>query len=331
MHFRQWQRREFITLLGGAAAWPVAARAQQPAMPVIGYLGPTSVGSTRVDLDGFRQGLADAGFVEGRNVTIEYRWAEGRNDRLPALATELVARQVAVMAVNSNAAGVAAKAATSTIPIVFQMGGDPVKFGFVASLNRPGGNLTGVAILSDVLIKKRLELLHELVPDSAVIAILLNSSNPDIDTRLRDVQSAAQAIGQQIHVLMASTPGEIDAAFATLAERRFGALLVQNDPFLSDQRRQQIIALATRHGVPAGFEQRSIVEAGGLMSYGVSRIEASRQIGVYVGRILKGEKPADLPVVRPTKFELALNLIVAKALGLTVPPTLLATADEVIE
>jgi putative ABC transport system substrate-binding protein len=324
------RRREFITVLGGAAAWPLAARAQHRAMPVIGYLGPASAGTTRVDLDEFRQGLADAGFVEGHNVTVEYRWAEGRNDRLPALAAELVARQVTVIVVSSNAGGLVAKAATS-IPIVFMMGGDPVKFGFVASLNRPGGNLTGVVGLTDVLIKKRLELLHELVPHAAAIAVLLNPSNPDIDTRLRDVQAAAQAIGQEIHVLMASTPGEIDTAFATLAERRFGALLVQDDPFLSDQRRQRIIALAAHHRVPAGFEQRSIVEAGGLMSYGASRTERYRQVGVYTGRIIKGEKPADLPVVQPTKFELVLNLIVAKALGLTVPPTLLAIADEVIE
>ena len=300
-------------------------------MPVVGYLGASSAGSTRIELEEFRHGLADAGFVEGRNVTIEYRWAEGRNDRFPGLATELVARQVAVMVVNSNAAGLAAKAATSTIPIVFMMGGDPVKFGFVASFNRPGGNLTGVAVLTDVLIKKRLELLHELVPNATVIAVLLNPANPDIDTRVRDVQAAAQAIGQQIHVLMASTPREIDTAFATLAERRFGALLVHADAFLSEERRQQIIALAAHHGVPAGYELRSIVEAGGLMSYGANRTEVYRQVGVYAGRILKGEKPAELPVVQPTKFELVLNLIVAKALGLGVPLTLLATADEVIE
>jgi putative ABC transport system substrate-binding protein len=235
------------------------------------------------------------------------------------------------MVANSNAAAFAARAATSTIPIVFSMGGDPVKFGFVTSLNRPAGNLTGAVDLTDVLIKKRLELLHELVPKAAVIAVLLNPSNPDIDTRVRDVRAAAEAIGQRIEILMASTPGEIDAAFARLAEQRIGALLVHNDPFLSDQRRLQIIALAARHGVPAGFQQRSIVEVGGLMSYGASRTETVRQVGVYAGRILKGEKPADLPVVLPTKFDLAVNLITAKAIGLEVPATLLAIADEVIE
>jgi putative tryptophan/tyrosine transport system substrate-binding protein len=250
---------------------------------------------------------------------------------LPALAAELVARQVAVLIVTSNASGLAAKAATSTIPIVFSIGGDPVKFGFVASLNRPGGNLTGVVVLGEVLIKKRLELLHEVVPNASVIAVLLNPSNPDTETRLRDVQLAAQAIGQQIHVLMASTAGEIETAFATMAERHFGALLVQNDPFLSDQRRQQIIALTGRYGVPAGFEQRSLAEAGGLMSYGPSRTEVFHQVGLYAARILKGEKPNDLPVIQPTKFELVLNLIVAKALGITVPDKMLALADEVIE
>jgi putative tryptophan/tyrosine transport system substrate-binding protein len=325
------KRREFIAGLGSAAVWPLAARAQQSAVPVIGYLGPASEGSTRVDLDGFRQGLADVGFVEGRNVAIEYRWAEGRNDRLPALAAELVGRQVAVIVVSSNAGGLAVKAATSVVPTVFSIGGDPVKLGFAASFNRPGGNLTGVAGLTDVLIKKRLELLHEVVPHAAVIAVLLNPSNPDIDARLRDVQAAAQAIGQQIHVLMASTPGEIDGAFGTLAEQRLGALLVHDDPFFSGQRRQQIIALTARHGVPAGFEQRSIVEAGGLMSYGASRTERYRQVGVYTGRILRGEKPADLPVQQPTKFELVINLKTAKTLSLTIPETLLATADEVIQ
>ena len=256
------RRREFLGALGGVATgWPIAARAQQPATPVIGYLGNASAASARIDLDGFRQGLADAGFVEGRNVGLEYRWAEGINDRLAGLASELVARRVAVMVVTSNSGALAAKAATSTIPIVFSMGADPVRLGFVTSFNRPGSNFTGVAILADVLIKKRLELLHELVPKASVIAVLLNPSNPDSETRLRDVQSAAEAIGQRIHVLMASTAGEIDTAFATLAERRFGALLVHNEPFLSNQRRQQIIALAARYGVPTGFEQRVIVEA----------------------------------------------------------------------
>jgi putative ABC transport system substrate-binding protein len=324
------RRRQFITLLGGAAAsWPVAARAQT--MPIIGYLGTASAASTRIDLDGFRQGLGDAGFVEGRNVAIEYRWAEGLNNRLPALATELAVRRVAVIVVTSNSGALAAKAATATIPIVFSIGGDPVRFGFAASLNRPGGNLTGIAVLSDVLIKKRLELLHELVPASAEIGVLLNPSNPDIEARLRDVQAAAQALGQPIRMLMASTADEIDTAFATVAERRLGALLVQNDPFFGNQRRQQVITLAARHGVPASFEERAAVEAGGMMSYGPNRTEAYRQVGVYAGRILKGERPADLAVTQPTKFELVLNLIVAKAIGLKVPATLLASADEVIE
>jgi putative tryptophan/tyrosine transport system substrate-binding protein len=324
------RRREFIAGLGSAAAWPLVARGQR-AMPVIGYLGTGSAGSTTIDLEGFRQGLANAGFVDGRNLTIEYRWAEGRDDRLPALAADLITRQVAVMVTTSNSGALAAKAATSSIPIVFSMGGDPVRLGLVASLNHPGSNLTGIAVLSDILIKKRLQLLKDLVPNAAVIAVLLNPSNPETETRQRDVQIAAQAIGQQIYVLMASTAGEIDNAFATLAERRFDALLVGSDFLLSFERRQQIIALATRHGVAAGFEYRFIVEEGGLMSYGPNRTEIYRQVGFYAGRIVKGEKPADLPVVEPTKLELVINLKTAKALGLTIPETLLATADEVIQ
>jgi putative tryptophan/tyrosine transport system substrate-binding protein len=323
------RRREFIAAVGSAAVWPIVVRAQQ-GIPVIGYLGTASAESTGIDLDGFRRGLADAGFVDGRNVTIEYRWA-GRDDRLPALAADLITRQVAVMVVTSNSGALAAKAATSSIPIVFSMGGDPVRLGLVASLNRPGSNLTGIAVLSDILIKKRLQLLKDLVPNAAVIAVLLNPSNPETETRQRDVQIAAQAIGQQIYVLMASTAGEIDNAFATLAERRFDALLVGSDFLLSFEGRQQIIALATRHGVAAGFEYRFIVEEGGLMSYGPNRTEIYRQVGFYAGRILQGEKPADLPVVEPTKLELVINLKTAKALGLTTPETLLATADEVIQ
>jgi putative tryptophan/tyrosine transport system substrate-binding protein len=323
-------RRQFIAGLGGAVAWPLVAPAQQPAMPVIGYLGTGSAGSTGIDLDGFRQGLADAGFVDGRNLTIKYRWAEGRDDRLPALAAEFITQQVAVIVVTSNSGALTAKAARSTIPIVFSMGGDPVRLGLVDSLNRPGSNLTGIAVLSDILIKKRLQLLKELVPNAPFIAVLLNPSHPVTETRRRDVQVAAQAIGQKISVLMASTAGEIDNAFATLAERRFDALLVGSDGFLGS-RRQQIIALAIRHGVATGFESRIMAEAGGLMSYGHKRTEAGRQAGIYTGRILKGEKPADLPVIQPTKFELVINLTTAKALGLTIPETLLATADEVIQ
>jgi putative tryptophan/tyrosine transport system substrate-binding protein len=325
------KRRTFIALLGGASTWPVVTRAQQPALPVIGFLGTTSAESTSLELVGFRQGLSDAGYVERRDVAIEYRWAEGQNSRLPTLAADLVQRQVAVIVATSNSAALAAKAVAATIPIVFQIGGDPVRLGLVASLNRPGGTLTGVVALNDVLIKKRLELLHEMVPKAAVIGVLVNPQNPDIETRLRDVQDAAQAIGQEIHVLTASTEAEIDAAFSTLVQQAAGAILIQNDPFLSDQRRGQIVTLAVRHGVPAGFEQRTIVEAGGLMSYGANRPYLYRQVGIYAGRVLKGEKPAELPVQQPTKFELAVNLTTAKALGLMIPESFLLRADEVIE
>ena len=330
------QRREFITLLGGAAAaasvsWPLAALAQQPAVPVIGVLGSASADASRFDLAAFQQGLRENGYVEGRNLAMEHRWAEGRIDRLPAMAVELVRRPVALILANANAAALAAKAATSTIPVVFVMGGDPIKFGVVASLNRPGGNMTGAALLVDVLIKKRLELLHQLVPTATTIAFLINPTNPDVETRLRDAQAAAVALSLQLPVLRASNPSEIEAAFASLAGGPVGAVLIQNDPYLSDQQSDQIIALAARHRVPAGFEQRKNAEAGGLMSYGADRAAVYRQVGTYAARILKGDKPADLPVQQPTKFELVITLKAAKALGITVPPLLFARADEVIE
>jgi putative tryptophan/tyrosine transport system substrate-binding protein len=325
------RRREFIAGLVSAAAWPLAARAQQPAMPVIGFLSSASAEAIRFDLAGFHQGLRENGYFDGRNVAMEYRWAEGRIDRLPAMAVELVRRPVAVIFANLNAATLAAKAATSTIPVVFVMGGDPIKFGVVASLNRPGGNMTGAALLVDVLIKKRLELLHQLVPTATTIAFLVNPTNPDVETRVRDAQAAAVSLSVQLPVLRTSNPSEIESAFASLAGRSVGAVLVQNDPYLSDQQSDQIVALAARHRVPAGFEQRKNAEAGALMSYGADRAAVYRQVGTYAARVLNGEKPAELPVQRPTKFQLVINMKTAAALGLTIPETLLATADEVIQ
>ena len=323
-------RREFNLLVGGAAAWPRSARAQQAGMPVIGYLGASSAGSTRIELEAFRQGLADAGFVEGRNVTTEYRWAEGRNDRFPALATELVVRRVGVMVVNSNAGAVAAKAATSTIPIVFTTGYDPVKLGLVTSLNHPGGNVTGTTLIAGQLGAKRVELLHELVPQIGDIAVLVNPNNPNTERDSVDVKAAARAVGIQVHLLEATTVPEIDAAFASLIEQKCGALLVSPDAFFLSNR-DRLVGWAARQAVPAVYYTRDYADAGGLLAYGANFASMYREGGRYVGRILKGEKPADLPVVQPTKFELVINLITAKALGLTVPPTLLARADEVIE
>jgi putative ABC transport system substrate-binding protein len=326
------RRREFITLLGGAAAvWPVKVAAQQPAVPVIGVLGSSSGESSRFDLAAFHQGLRDNDYVEGRNVAMEHRWAEGRIDRLPAMAGELVRRPASLILANANAATLAAKAATSTIPVVFVMGGDPIKFGLVASLNRPGGNMTGAALLVDVLIKKRLELLQRLVPTAVTIAFLVNPTNPDVETRVRDARAAAVALSLQLPVLRASNPSEIEAAFASLAGGPVGAVLIQNDPYLSDQQSDQIVALAARHRMPAGFEQRKNAEAGGLMSYGADRAAVYREVGTYAGRILKGDKPADLPVLQPTKFELIINMKTAKALGVAVPLSLQVAADEVIE
>jgi putative ABC transport system substrate-binding protein len=326
------KRRELIRLLGGAAAWPLAARAQQPAIPVIGYLGTGSRESDAFRLPSFRQGLSETGYFEGRNVAIEYRWAEGQNDRLPALAADLVGRQVTVITVPASTPGaLAAKAATTTIPIIFYIGLDPVELGLVASLNRPGGNLTGVTTLNVELGPKRLELLHELVPTATIIAVLVNPANPiNSETTLRDLQTAAGTLGLQLHVLHASTERDFDTVFASLVQMRAGALVIGNDAlFLS--RSEKLAVLTVRHSVPTIHQYRNFAVAGGLMSYGSATADLSRQVGVYTGRVLRGEKPADLPVQQVTKVELFINLKTAKALGLTVPLPLLARADEVIE
>jgi putative ABC transport system substrate-binding protein len=333
MQFDQLKRREFITLLGGvAASLPFAARAQQATMPVIGFLDGRSSDAMTSRLAGFRQGLKDTGYIEGENVAIVYRWAENQFDRLSVLAAELVRRRVAVIATSGGiAVTFAAKAATATVPIAFIVGEDPVKLGLVASLARPGGNLTGVNFLVGELTAKRLELLRMLVPGAARIAVLVNPANAtSTETTLREIEPAARAIGLQIQVLNATTSREIDTAFATIVRDRPDALFVGNDAFFN-ARRVQLALLAGRHGVPAILSDREFAEAGGLMSYGSNIVDVYRQIGVYAGRILKGAKPADLPVVQSSKFELVINAQTARMLGLTVPPSLLATADEVIE
>jgi putative ABC transport system substrate-binding protein len=327
------RRREFIILLGGAAAWPLAARAQQPGMPVIGFLGATSPDAANADyLRVFRQALKESGYVEGENVAIEYRWAETQLDRLPALAAELVSRRVAVVvSVEGPPVVFAAKTATTTIPIVFVISDDPVRLGLVASLARPGGNLTGINFVSNELVAKRLELLRELVPGAARVAVLVNPANTaNTETTLRDVEPAARAVGFQIQVLNADTSREIDAAFATIVRDRPDALFSASSPYFTS-RRIQLVQLAARHAIPATYPGRQYVEVGGLMSYGANIADAWRQLGVYTARILKGIKPADLPVVQASKFELVINHQTARMLGLTVPDKLLVAADEVIE
>jgi putative tryptophan/tyrosine transport system substrate-binding protein len=324
------KRREFITLLGGAAAWPVAAHAQQ-SLPVIGYLNGASAADFPHLLAGFRKGLSETGYVEGRNVTIEYRYADGQYDRLPPLAADLVARKVSVIVATAGTPTIrAAKAATSTIPIVFVIGGDPVKFGIVASLSRPGGNITGMTLFGIELATKRLGLLLELVPAATVIGVLANPNNPITEPQLTDLQAAAHTLGRQLLVLKASAESDFAAVSTAIDQQHVDALVVAADPFF-DVRRVQIVSVAARQKVPACYVRHEFVREGGLISYGVDIPDAFQQAGVYTGRVLKGEKPADLPVMQPSKFELAINLKAAKALGLTVPATILTRADEVIE
>jgi putative ABC transport system substrate-binding protein len=325
------RRREFITLLGGAAAWPLAARAQQSAMPVIGFLNVASPEGYRPMVTAFRQGLQESGYIEGRNVTIEYRWAEGQSDRLPALAADLVHRQVAVIAATTTPAALAAKATTTNIPIVFETGGDPIQLGLIASLSRPGGNVTGVSRLNTEVMPKRLELLHELLPTATAIALLVNPTNPALaEAVLRASRAAIQTLGLDLHVLNASAESDFDAVFANVTQLRAGGLVIGADAFFTS-RQEQLAALALRHAVPAVYEYREFVAAGGLASYGGSLPDSYRLAGVYSGRILKGEKPDELPVQQVTKVEMFLNLKTAKALGIKVPLALLGRADEVIE
>jgi putative tryptophan/tyrosine transport system substrate-binding protein len=330
MQFDQLKRREFLSLLGAATAWPRAAPAQQPTMPVIGFLSTLSPSNMAANvMNEFRQGLKEAGFVEGQNVVIEYRWAEGHYDRLPALAADLVHRRVAVIAATGGEPSPqVVKAATQTIPVVFMANGDPVAAGLVASLNRPGGNLTGITIFGMMAAGKRLELLRQLMPKAGTIAYLMNPNNPNRE--FDNVQAAARTVEQQILVLNADSGRAMDTAFATIAQRGVAALLVASDPLFFD-RRDQLISLAARQAIPAIYYLRAFSEAGGLLSYGNALTDMYRQVGTYTGRILNGEKPADLPVMQSTKFELVINLKTAKALGLEIPPTLIAIADEVID
>ena len=325
-------RRTFMgSVAGGLVAAPLAAHAQKSAIPMIGFLGSASPAQSAPFVAAFRKGLNETRYVEGKNVAIEFRWAEGQYDRLPALASELVRRQMAVLvATGGPGAALAAKAATSTIPIVFTTGSDPVQFGLVASLGHPGGNATGVTIFTVDLVAKRMELLRELVPKANVIAFISNPNTPYAESEVGKAQEAARSFGQQLHVVRAATAQEIDAAFATLVQLRAGAVLIGTDPFFSS-RREQFVALAARHAMPAIFDLREFATAGGLLSYGASITEAYRQAGIYTGKILNGAKPADLPVLQPTKLELVINLKTAKALGLTIPQSLLLRADEVIQ
>jgi putative ABC transport system substrate-binding protein len=326
------RRREFITLVGGAAAaWPLAARAQQPAaMPVVGFLSPTSPESIPYLVAALRRGLSETGYDEGRNLKIQYRWARSENDRLPALAAELVRHPVTVIVASFIKASLAAKMATSAIPIVFTTANDPVQFGLVASLNRPGGNATGISFLTAALGEKRLELVHDLVPAATTVAVLVNPNNANAEINVRNIKAAARTVGVHIEMLNVASEGDLDRAAAILTQRPVGALVLLNDPLFTDLR-TQLVALAARHGVPAIYSERASVEAGGLMSYGANSIDVFRQAGIYAGRILNGAKPAELPVLLPTKYELVINLKTAKALGLEIPPTLIARADEVIE
>jgi putative ABC transport system substrate-binding protein len=332
MHFDRLKRREFITLLGGAAmAWPVEVRAQQSRMPLIGLLSGSSPGAIPHLIMAFHRGLADAGFVEGQNVEIDSRWADGRFDRLPEMAVELVRRRVALIAALGPSAPLAAKAATNTIPIVFHSGGDVVKSGLVVSLNRPGGNATGVNLFTQAVESKKLDLLSKLLPASATFAFLLNPKNPAAEEKAKEMQDAARGLGQKLHVLGASTSDEIDEAFVRLVQERVAALVIMADQYFDDSMRAKFVVLAARNAIPAIYGQREYAAEGGLISYGTNLAETHRQAGNYAGRILRGAKPDDLPVLRPTKFEMVINLKTAKALSLDIPPGVLAIADEVIE
>jgi putative ABC transport system substrate-binding protein len=326
------RRREFITLLGSAAAaWPITARAQQPAMPIIGYLGPGSAESDSFRVTAFRQGLNEAGYVEGRNVTIDFRWAEDRRDSLPMMAADLVRRQVTLIVATSTPAALAAKAATATIPIVFETAADPVKIGLVASLNRPGGNVTGVTQLGEEVLPKRLELLHELLPTARLVALLVNPADPTLAERqVRVSLSAAKSFGLELHVLNATTERDFDAVFTQLMQLQAGGLVIGGNALFTGHS-NQLAALTVRHAVPAIYQRREFAAAGGLMSYGSNIADTHRLVGIYAGRVLKGEKPADLPVQQAAKVELVINLKTAKALGLNIPNTLIGRADEVIE